>query len=86
MAESLDKFTPGEITFVIENLAAMCPIDEVQELFFKFTNEAKRISGSEVQQIQLRHGARIKRQNEIYLSNLEGNPLAHLKVRTRHCL
>lgn len=52
------SFTPGEVTYVIELLAAMTPIDEVQELFVKFTNDTKTISGSAVQQIQLKFADR----------------------------
>lgn len=74
-------YTPGEVTYVIELLAAMTPTDEIQELFFKFTNEQKRIPGPAIQQIQLRYSDRIRRQNEIYLANVNGNPLAHVKVR-----
>lgn len=70
-------FTSGEITFVIEHLASLVPQDEIQELFFKFTAETKRLPGTIIQQIQLKYSDRIRRQSEMYLSNVKGNPLAH---------
>lgn len=75
------EYSTGEIAYVIELLAAMRPVDEVQELFLKFTNNIKGLPGAVVQQIQLKYSDRIKRQNDMYLSNINGNPLAHLRVR-----
>lgn len=57
------------------------PTDEIQELFFKFTNEKKALPGAVIQQIQLRYAEKIKKQNEAYLKNIDGNPLAHLRIR-----
>ena len=75
------EFSPGEITYVIELLSAMCPVDEIQDMFLKFTNGVKPIPGQVIQQIQLKYADKIRRQNEMYISNVDGNPLAHLRVR-----
>jgi hypothetical protein len=82
-SDSSDKYgdyTPGEIVFIIELLSAMRPIDEIQERFHKFTLNQKRIHGSKIIEIERDHSSRIKRQREMYLKNVKGNPLAHPKV------
>ena len=78
---SSGDLTSGEITFIIELLAAMKTSEEIQEAFMKFTNGEKKLSGSTIQQIQLKYADRIKSKNKAYLNNIEGCPLAHAKVR-----
>jgi hypothetical protein len=74
-------YTPGEVTLIIELLSALVPIDEIQERFALFTGDMKKVSGSAIQQIQLRYSDRIRKQNDMYLKNIDGNPLAHMKIR-----
>ena len=74
-------YTSGEITFVIEKLGAMQNYVETQEEFFEFTDKTKKIPKSVIQQIELKFNDKIKRQNELYLTYIDGNPLAHLKIR-----
>lgn len=73
--------SPGEITYIIELLAGFKDYEEVCALFFEFTEGEKRLPKKAIQQIQLKFSDKIKRQNELYLTYIEGNPLAHLKVR-----
>lgn len=84
--DGFGEYTPGEVTFIIESLAAMQTSEEVQEGFRNFTNGQKVLPGQVIQLIQLKFADKIRRQTEIYLNNIQGNPLAHLRVRTRHCL
>lgn len=74
------EYTAGEIAYIVELLAAMISYEEVKELFIKFS-EGKKVTSSTLQQIQLRFSDKISTQNEIYLKNIEGNPLSHLKIR-----
>lgn len=74
-------FSPAEVTYVIELLATMESLESIQDLFYKFTNETKKLPGTVVQQIQLKYRERIQRQSELYLTNLKGNPLFHLRIR-----
>lgn len=80
------QFSIAEVTFIIEMLAALLPLNDLQEAFFKFTNSKRALPGPVIQQIQLKYADKIKRQNELYLSNVQGNPLAHLRIRIRYCV
>ncbi len=55
------EYTPGEVTYIIELLSAMVPIDECQELFLKFTTGKKSLPGQVVQQVQLKYADKIRR-------------------------
>lgn len=74
------EYTAGEISYVLELLAAMCSTEEIKELFLKFS-EGKRITNSTIQQLQMRFADKIAIQHALYINNIEGNPLSHLKIR-----
>lgn len=81
MSESFEGMEPGEISYVIELLAAMCSEDEIKKKFFEFTFPGKAITGKQIQRISLRFAKQIRERNEAYLRNIKGNPLAHMRVR-----
>lgn len=74
-------YSSGEVAYIIELLSAMQTPEEIQEAFYRFTEGRRGVRGEVIQMIQIRFSDRIKRQSEVYLNNIEGNPLAHLRVR-----
>lgn len=81
MSEVFEGYTAGEVSFVIELLAAMCPAEEIQLKFNDFTEGQKKISKKNIQLITLRFGKKISEMNSRYLKNVKGNPLSHQRVR-----
>lgn len=75
-----DKLDAGELTFVIELLAALCTEEQVCDRFEQFTNGTKTINARTIQKVQLRYKKLIERQTKAYLTNIKGNPLAHERV------
>ena len=76
-----DGYEPGEISYVIELLGAMATIAEIQQKFKEFTEGQKTISPKTIQSISIRFAKRIEDSNKKYLKNIDGNPLAHLRIR-----
>lgn len=81
MDGEFDGYDNSEIAYVIELLAAMCTVQEVKKKFFEFTYPGKDISAKTIQKISLRFAKKIRERNEAYLRNIQGNPLAHQRVR-----
>ncbi len=71
----------GELTCIVELLGALKTYEEVQDAFYSFCDKEKSVSKNVIQQVQLRFADKIKAQKQLYLENIEGCPLAHLKVR-----
>lgn len=79
--EAFDGFEAAEIAYIIELLAAMSSTKEIQNKVREFTTPPKALGIKTLQKIQLRFAKQIRERNEAYLRNVEGNPLAHQRVR-----
>jgi hypothetical protein len=77
----IDNLEPAEVGYVIELLAAMSTPDEIKEKFINFTEPAKAISFKTIQKIAMKYSKDIAERNKTYLEYVEGNPLAHRRVR-----
>ena len=71
----------AERRFVIELLAAMRTPSEIQQSFSAFNNGTKTISIQAIKQVEKEHIYEVRTQNELYLKHIEGNPLAHRRIR-----
>lgn len=74
------NYTHGEIVYIIKLSAALRPVEEIIDRFYTFTGRDKRVTGDIVLEIQADFTNRITRESEIYLKNIEGNPLAHDRI------
>lgn len=78
-------YTRGEVVYIIKLSAALQPIEDIVDKFWIFTGKTKKIRGSVVQEIQADFSARITREAEVYLKNIEGNPLSQPRVVLDMC-
>lgn len=81
MSEAFEGLEPGEISYIIELLAAMCSEEDIKKKFFEFTYPGKALSGKTLQKVSFRFAKQIRERNDTYLRNIKGNPLAHQRVR-----
>lgn len=79
-------FTRGEVILIIQLSAALQTIDEIINKFYTFTDKKKKITGSQVMEIQADFSTFIAKKSSVYLSNVDGNPLAHPRIILDLCL
>lgn len=77
--EPIDALEPGEVSFIIELLAAMAPMSEIKNRLFELSG--KIISEKTVRKVQIRYANVVQEQMKAYLNNIEGSPLAHPRIR-----
>lgn len=79
-------FTRGEIIYIIQLSAALQSNDEIEEKFHKLTKGQKSIKGTQIIEIQADFSSTIAKKSEIYLKNINGNPMAHPRIILDMCL